>query len=413
MIKNKSKRVINSLLDLDLYKLTMCQLAFLFFRNIPVVFGFTNRTKTIKLTRHIKKNDLLTEFGYISGLRFRDDELDYLRNLEIMGIRIFRESFLGFLKNLQLSGLNIEDDGESYKITAQGSWPEVTLWETLILSVVNELYYRRILQKMSRAERKDLFAEGQRRLEEKIKILKKNPHIVFSEFGTRRRFSGEWQEYIVKRLAQAVPCQLAGTSNVYLAKKLGLKPIGTFAHEMFMVFSGIFHENDDDILKSHNKVLQYWKKLYKNVLLIVLTDTYGSDFFFRDMTLEQAGEWAGLRHDSGDPVEFGEKAIKFYQDKGIDPRDKIIVFSDGLDIETIVKLANHFQGRIKVTFGWGTNLTNDLGLKSLSLVVKAVKSNGHDTVKLSDNIAKAIGREVERFKIIFSYKVEFSEECKY
>jgi nicotinate phosphoribosyltransferase len=182
-----------------------------------------------------------------------------------------------------------------------------------------------------------------------------------------------------------------------------------------MVMAGMMADNDDTVCASHNRVLQEWWEEYGWGLSIALTDTYGSDFFFRDMTTEQARAWKGLRQDSGDPMAFGETAIAFYERHGIDPRDKLIVFSDGLDLGTIVKLANHFAGRIQVSFGWGTNLTNDVGFEPLSLVIKVTEANGHRTVKLSDNLAKATGDayDIERFKRIFGHTVTTFEACRY
>jgi nicotinate phosphoribosyltransferase len=200
-----------------------------------------------------------------------------------------------------------------------------------------------------------------------------------------------------------------------MAMQYGLLPMGTMAHELFMVMAGMMAESDATIRASHNRVLQEWWAEYGSGLSTALTDTYGSDFFFRDMTAAQACVWKGLRQDSGDPIAFGEKAIAFYKRHGIDPRDKFIVFSDGLDLGTIVKLADHFAGRIRVSFGWGTNLTNDLGFEALSLVIKVIEANGRCTVKLSDNLAKATGNapDIERFKQIFGHTVMTFEECRY
>ncbi len=197
--------------------------------------------------------------------------------------------------------------------------------------------------------------------------------------------------------------------------KYGLLPMGTSAHELFMVMACIMGERDEDIRASHNKVLQDWWDEYNWGLSIALTDTFGTDFFFRDMTYEQAKNWKGLRHDSGDPIDFGERAIKFYKDKGIDPREKILIFSDGLDVQTILKISEHFKSRIKVTFGWGTNLTNDLGFKALPIVIKVSEANGKPTVKLTDNLAKAMGRkeDIERYKRIFGYAHSEYKRLKY
>lgn len=409
MKKIKQKKwIINSLLDVDYYKLTMAQLAFIFFRWIPVVFGFKNRTKKIFLPDFIKEKDLRAELNHVRTIKgMTDEEINYLKFL-----KIFCPSFINFMRELVLPEYTLTRTEKGYEITFEGFWSEVTLWETICLSIVNGLYYRALLRRMSSAEQKAVYIEGKRRLEEKIRILKDNPDMRFIEFGTRRRFSREWQEYVFATLLREVPDQIIGSSNVALSMKYGREPKGTFAHETFMVFSGIFR---NILRESHNRVLEYWWVLYGEGLSIALTDTYGSDFFFQDMTAKQARRWKGLRQDSGDPFEFGEKAIKFYESHGIDPREKMIVFSDGLDIELIVKLNNYFRGRIKVSFGWGTNLTNDLGLGSLSLVVKVIKAAGHWTVKLSDNLAKAMGPfdQVELFKKVFGHTVTLDEVCTY
>jgi nicotinate phosphoribosyltransferase len=195
----------------------------------------------------------------------------------------------------------------------------------------------------------------------------------------------------------------------------GLVPMGTSAHELYMVMSGIMHESDDLIRASHNQVLQDWWELYGWGLSVAVTDTYGSEFFFRDMDREQARVWKGLRHDSGDPFEFGERAIGFYEGLGIDPREKLIIFSDGLELETILALSERFQGRVKLSFGWGTNLTNDLGFDPISIVVKAIEADGRRTVKLSDNLAKATGtqEDIQRFRRIFGHRHKQAVALRY
>ncbi len=402
--------IIKSLLDLDFYKLTMAQVAFKHFAKMPVTFGFKNRTTSVKIANFVELNDLIFELEQVKTLRFKEDELNYLRSC-----KIFSEKFLEFLQDLQLPDFRICNKEGQFEIEFEGNWPEVTFWETICLSILNELYYRFVLSKMTNREQIALKQEGKIRLENKILELKKHSEIKFSEFGTRRRFSCEWQEEVVKILAQKVPNQFLGTSNVYLAMKLGLRPIGTFAHEMYMIMSGIFRNEKDGILRSHNKVLEYWWEEYGQDLSIALTDTYGTDFFFSDITVSQAEAWRGLRHDSGDPIEFGEKAIKFYDNLDINPEDKTIVFSDGLNLETIIKITQHFHGRINCVFGWGTNLTNDFGLKTLSMVIKAIRANNYGTVKLSDNLVKAMGSEedIQLFKKIFKHNVNYHETCVY
>ena len=408
--------IIKSLLDVDFYKFTMGLLVFLKYRNIDVRYSFKCRTKDANLMKIIKFEDLNRELAEVMKLKFNNSELHYLRGTNEYQERMFCEEYLNFLKSLQLPKYDLQVEDYNLKLEFKGNWSEAIYWETIALSIINELYYQAQLKKMSAFERDVIFSQGMISLAEKIKILKSRPDIKFIEFGTRRRFSREWQDYVVSVLSNELPpSQFLGTSNTYLAMKYGLVPMGTSAHELYMAYTGIYRGSDDEIRASHNKSLQEWWDLYGFGLSVALTDTFGTDFFFRDMTAEQARNWKGLRQDSGDPIEFGEKAIKFYKNYGIDPREKLIIFSDGLDIQTIIKIADHFQSRIKVSFGWGTNLTNDLGLKPLSMVIKLTEANGNGTVKLSDNLAKAIGKpeDVERFKRIFGHTVTLDEATTY
>jgi nicotinate phosphoribosyltransferase len=268
--------------------------------------------------------------------------------------------------------------------------------------------------------------EGKRRLDEKIRMFKANPSITFSDFGTRRRFSRAWHEYVVSHLAEQFPApgvfvdnkQFRGTSNTLLAMKYGLTPMGTNAHELPMVYSAIYRREDEQARKlvSSLRVLEDWEAEYGLGLSIFLPDTYGSDYFFREIVLpEMLKRWKGSRHDSGSPKEYGDKRVQMYTSAGIDPLTKLVVFADGLDAPLVDELERYFHGRIQTTFGIGTNLTNDLGPTPLSIVVKPVSANGLPVVKLSDNIKKANGDpdEIERMKDLIGYTVNFSEPCRY
>lgn len=404
-------QIIKSLLDIDFYKLTMLQFIHRHFGGVPVVFSFLNRTKEVDLTRYISEAVLREEIARVRDLSFTDEEVAYLAKNSFLPRGFFTPEFLGFLKEFRLPEPSVVWRRGNYAINVSGSWAEATLWETLILSLVNELYYRGVLAgKGLRLE--ILYPEGEARLRKKIAILEQRPHVAFSDFGTRRRFSRTWQEHVVRTLSSELPkSQMLGTSNVLLAKEFDLRPIGTFAHELYMVFSGIFRGSDAEMRNSHNMVLRLWWEMYGEPLSIALTDTYGTDFFFRDFTDEQARKWRALRHDSGDPVAFGKGAIAFYRERGIDPREKTLVFSDGLDIDAILAIHKELSSEIGVVFGWGTNLTNDLGPRALSLVMKVAIANGNRVVKLSDNIAKATGDPllVERYKRVFGYASAFNE----
>jgi len=414
---DEKRPIITSILDLDHYKLTMGQFAFHRYPDVPVKYGFTNRTKSVKLAEIIDEKDLRREFDHILGLRLTDEEIEYMRGLKNNGGTLFKEDYLDFFKNIQMPGYDLRKEDGNFKIEFAGPWAKAIYWETLALSAINELYYRALTKNMSEEQVKAVYQEGDRRLKEKIALLNQNPDVRFIEFGTRRRFSRDWQEYVVGNFKDGLQNQMIGTSNVHLAMKYGLQPKGTMAHETFMIMSGIMHENDDQIRASHNQVLREWWDEYGTDLSVALTDTYGSEFFFKDMTQQQAKDWNGLRQDSGNPAVFANEQIRFYEKKGIDPRKKLFVPSDGLETRTIIGLTNEFGKRIPTVAGWGTNLTNDLGLKSLSLVVKAVESNGYGTVKLSDNPAKTMGKpeDVARFMKIFEYnpKAYTLEECKY
>jgi nicotinate phosphoribosyltransferase len=407
--------IIASLLDTDFYKFTMGHWVFKRYPDVPVRYAFKNRTARVRLADYIDEAELGRELEHVRTLRVTTSELHYLRGTNEYGERLFGEAYLQFLQGLRLPPYELARVDGTYRLEFSGVWSEAIYWETLALSIINELYYRALLARLSAFERDVVMATGTLRLADKITILRTRPDITFSDFGTRRRFSRSWQEYVIRALAQEIPQQLLGTSNTAMAMQYNLLPMGTLAHEMFMVMAGVMADNDDTIRAAHNRVLQEWWDEYGGGLSIALTDTYGTEFFFRDMTAEQARAWKGLRQDSGDPMAFGEQAITFYERHGIDPRDKLIVFSDGLDLGTIIKLTDHFAGRIRVSFGWGTNLTNDLGPAALSLVIKVVEANGRRTVKLSDNLAKATGDapDVARFKRIFGHTVTTFEECKY
>lgn len=394
--------IVESLLDIDYYKFTMGQVAYLRFREVPVVYAFINRTKDVPLSELIDEAELRAELEYIRSLRFTTQELDFLRESAHIPRGLFSDEFLSFLATLCLPSVLLQRQASTFRIEIGAAWPEAIYWETLVLCVVTELYGRGVLSQRG-ISREEAWQEGERRLAQKIDRLKGDPRVRFTDFGTRRRFSRDWHRHVVETLAGELPGQFLGTSNVVLAKELGLQPIGTFAHEMDMIFSGIYHGSDEEVRASHNKVLQVWWEQYGEPLSIALTDTYGSDFFFEDSTPEQARQWRGLRHDSGDPIAFGEQAIAFYERLGIDPRTKTLVFSDGLDMETMLAIVDRFDGRVQVLFGWGTNLTNDVGFDPPSLIVKPVRACGHGVAKLSDNFDKATGSspDIERLMRIF------------
>lgn len=387
--------------SLDMYKLYMGQVALNRHPDAEVTFTMKNRAET-PLADFVDVEQLKGRFDAITTQGFTAEEIAYFAGLKAQdGSARFDEQYLDYLADLDLSEVKVTVNPETndLAISSTGDWATTSLWETVVMSEVNEQYYQHYLTANSLSEQ-DIWTEGDRRLEEKIALLKERPDIKFADFGTRRRFSASWHEHVIERLAADLPENFIGTSNPWFAHKYDLAPIGTYAHEMPMVYSALADQAGKNPLEGHAEMLRDWQDQYNGDLSVALTDTFTSEFFFADFTPEQAEAWRGLRHDSGDPVEFGERAIAFYKEHDVDPAGKTLVFSDGLNTETIIKLADHFQGRVKILFGWGTNLMNDVGLKSNNFVMKATNVNGTDTVKLSDDIGKHTGPapQVERYQ---------------
>lgn len=413
----QDRPIIKSLLDLDFYKLSMGQMIFHRHPKVPVTLSFINRTAGVPLAEIVDVGRLREELEHCQTLRFSPQELHYIMGTYEYGEPMFQFDYINFLKGLALPEFNLEVKDGQFKLSFSGNWAEVTYWETLAMSIVNELYYRALTKKYSSFERELVESDGKIALGRKIRELRRNPNITFSDFGTRRRFSRQWQDYVVSILAKECPDQFKGTSNVLLAQKYGLMPTGTNAHELPMVYSGIYFEEDTEKnpTYSQHRVLADWEEEYGMGLSIFLPDTFGSDWFFLNVvTSDQLHKWKGSRQDSGVPLEYAQKRINEYVDVGIDPRYKLIVFADGLRMETMKEISEKLHGCIRYTFGWGTDLTNDLGFKSISIVVKAVEAAGHPVAKLSDNISKATGPRVavERMKRMVGYTNTFAEACK-
>ena len=393
---------VKSPLDVDFYKFTMAYFVWKHFPDVIVKYKFKNRTKGISLG-HLEKTINYELQNIRSAYKYQEDELEYISSL-----KMFPEEFIRFLSFVELPEINVFQENGEVGIETEGAWKNAIWWETMVLSATNFLCYKD-LGALSSIDYKII---GDENLTKKIEILKNNPNVRFTEFGTRRRHSYEWQKHILERLKNEVPEQLVGTSNVLLAKELNITPIGTMAHEMFMVGSRLFGDTNEDIKNSHGKILDMWFDLYGEKLSIALTDTFGSKFFFEDFGIERAKKWKGLRQDSGFPNEFAKTQIEYYNNLGIDSKQKLFVPSDGLTCLVIVDLTNSFSKDINIVAGWGTDLSNDCGYKPLSIVMKAVKANSQGLVKLSDNISKAVGKteDIERFKRIFGYENTSSQE---
>lgn len=331
------------------------------------------------------KDELEQELDALCQLRFSADELHYLR-----GLRFIKSDFVDYLELFQLKrrfvNVRAGEDGRLH-IRIEGPMIQAMFFEIYILAIVNELYFRRM-------ETPEVLAEGERRLQEKAQLLQSmsrqqhpaDPPFLVSDFGTRRRYTLQWQEHVVQTLAQAAPDVFRGTSNVYLAKKLHLTPIGTMAHEFLQAFQAL----DVRLRDFQTAALEAWVHEYRGDLGIALTDVVGMDAFLRDFDLYFAKLFDGLRHDSGDPYAWGDKAYVHYQKLKIDSRTKMLTFSDGLDMQKAWDLHQYFKGRFRTSFGIGTNLTNDMGHEPLNIVLKLVECNGQSVAKISDTPGKTV-----------------------
>jgi nicotinate phosphoribosyltransferase len=322
--------------------------------------------------------------------------------------QMFRPDFMEWFEGMRLPAYHLEKRDGQFELTFEGSWPEVMLWEIPALAVIMELRSRAVLNAMGRFELQVLYARAMTRLWEKIERLRQIPDLKIADFGTRRRHGFLWQDWCVQAMHEGLGSKFIGTSNCRIAMKRDIEAIGTNAHELPMVYSALAN-SDAELVQAPYQVLADWHEEHDGNLRIMLPDTYGTAGFLKNAPDWLAG-WTGIRIDSGDPAVGAETAIRWWTERGEDPTTKLVIFSDGLDVDEIEKLYAQFTGRVKVSFGWGTMLTNDFrglvpgdGLAPFSLVCKALSANGRPTVKLSDNPSKAMGPadEIARYKRVF------------
>ncbi|MEO0668974.1 MAG: nicotinate phosphoribosyltransferase [Pseudomonadota bacterium] len=407
--KWKIDPIVRSLIDTDFYKLLMCQSVF---RNKPdtqVTFSLINRSTHIPLANLVDEGELREQLDHIRSLSLKRGESTWMRGNTFYGKRqMFTPEFMDWFEALRLPPYHLERVGDQYELTFEGAWPEVMLWEIPALSVLMELRSRAVLGTMGRFELQVLYARAMTKLWEKIERLRPLDGLRIADFGTRRRHSFLWQDWCVQAMGEGLGSSFVGTSNCLIAKNRDVEAIGTNAHELPMVYSALA-ETDDALAQAPYDVLSDWHDEHDGNLRIILPDTYGTTGFLERAPDWLAG-WTGVRIDSGDPATGAEEAINWWKSRGEDPRDKLIIFSDGLDADKITELNAQFKGRVRVSFGWGTMLTNDFkgltqgdSLAPFSLVCKAVSANGRPTVKLSDNPNKAMGpeREIDRYKRVF------------
>jgi nicotinate phosphoribosyltransferase len=435
--------VTRSLLDTDFYKLLMLQVIWKHYPKTRVQFTLFNRSSggngssgPVDIFAH---EELIEQLDHARNVRFRRSELVWLAGNTFYGRRgIFEPAFLEWLeRDFRLSDYELSVKDGRFHLTFDGLWTDTTMWELYSLSIINELRTRANLKRLSEFGLDILYAKAKTKLWSKIERLRGVPNLTVADFGTRRRHSFLWQEYVVEAMASNLGSGFTGTSNAFLAHKHDLEAIGTNAHEIPMVLAAL--APDDAALKaSQYHVLEVWQKTYDGALRIMLPDTFGTTQFLESAP-DWAADWTGQRVDSKDPYIAGDEYIEWLKARGRDPREKLVIASDALDVDDILGLHAYFGGtlarginasdfrsaddfqnkskwtpgrRIRFSAGWGTLLTNDFrgcdpsgngGFDPISLISKVSNVEGRPAVKLSDNYAKALGvpSEIERYRRVF------------
>jgi nicotinate phosphoribosyltransferase len=431
--------IVRSLLDTDFYKLLMLQFIWKHFPRTRATFAVQNRTLHVRLADILDLHGLCDQLEHVRMLRFHKSEMIWLAGNTFFGKRgMFEPEFLEWLENgFRLSDYEIAVEDGQISLRFEGLWTETTMWEIYALAIIDELKTRAALKRLSEFELDVLYARAKSRLWEKMVRLRGVPGLSLSDFGTRRRHSFLWHEYVVLAMRDVLGDSFTGSSNTYLAYKHDLEAMGTNAHELPMAVAALAN-TDDELKWAQYRLLELWQQTYAGELLILLPDTFGTTQFLRNAP-EWVADWTGQRIDSKDPFAAGDEYIAWLQHRGRDPERKRLIASDALDVDKILALHAYFAGsildgtdpwdfrsaadfrdarkwlpkpRIRFSSGWGTFLTNDFrncnpqgdgGFDPISLVCKLVEVDGRPAAKLSDNFAKAMGtaEEVERYRRVF------------
>ena len=403
--------IVRSLLDTDFYKLLMLQMIWGLYPKVDATFSLINRARSVRLADEIDEGELREQLDHARTLRFSKKEMIWLAGNTFYGRKqIFQPDFLAWLADFRLPEYELRKKDGQYELDFAGPWMYTTLWEIPALSIINELRSRAAMKSFGPFALDVLYARAKAKMWAKTERLRELPDLKISDFGTRRRHSFMWQRWCVEALKEGIGGAFTGTSNVLLAMDSDLEALGTNAHELPMVFAALT-DSEQDLLRSPYRVLEDWQRYYGGNLLIVLPDTFGTEAFLRNAP-DWVADWTGFRPDSAPPIEGGERIIDWWKKRGRDPRQKLLIFSDGLDVDTIIDTHRHFHGKVRMSFGWGTNLTNDFEecapfetdrLNAISLVCKVSDANGRPAVKLSDNPAKATGEPeaIERYIRLF------------
>lgn len=412
------KPIINSRLDTDTYKFRMhyafwrfCQI-FLQTQEPQTTYSFTNRTNTFDLTEYIELEELREQLQYLSTLTFSEADIRFIKSSGILPLYA-SPGYFDFLQRTRIPEILVEKADGTFRIECSGSILDATFCETPILGIVTHLFNLGI-QKEQNLSEWDVIERGLERLNDKINLLRLYPHNKLTGFGCRRRYSRAWEWNVTDCLVNKIPRQFTATSNVWMAREFGLRPQGTCAHEYFQFFAAL-RDNTSLLRSSPMTAAFFWSRIFGRDARIALTDTFGSASWFKDFPAEEARQWKGYRPDSMHPIRYWETLLEpFLKRCGIDPQTQLLVLSDSLQVKKdIIPQGEYFRGKIPVVFGWGGDMTNDMGLPTLSTVVKLSLVDGRPTVKLSDNPAKTMGPPelVERYKKVFDCDGGVYEKC--
>ncbi len=375
--------VVTSLLDTDLYKFNMDQVIFHKHTDLCGQYYFKCRNEGIVFTPEMAE-EINAQIDHLCSLRFTKEELDYLRS-----IRFIKNDYVEFLRLYHpirdYVTVSLSPEGE-LSIVVDGPLLSAMQFEIFLLEIVNEVYFRMAYDYDA------LLASARERLDDKIRKLNDGTYTFnFAEFGCRRRLSREWEDEAVRRLVTETD-SCVGTSNVFLAKKYNVTPIGTYAHEFVQMYQGV---DSIPLAYTNHYAMKDWYDEYNGDNGTALTDTITTDLFLLDFTRSNVNNYNGVRHDSGDPFEWGEKIIAHYQKYGVDPKTKLLLFSDSLDFDRAQQLYDYFREKAKVSFGIGTFVSNDTSAEALNIVIKLQYVNGRPVAKLSDTPGKAMCRDTE------------------
>lgn len=411
--------IVRSLMDTDFYKFTMGALIYAKHRDVSADFKLVNRKTAVRIADDVSEEELREQLDHARTLRFSKNELIWLQGNTFYGReRMFPPEYIAWLAEFRLPDYELRKVDGQFDLTFSGPWAETSMWEIPALSIVNELRSRASMRQMGRLQLDVLYSRAKAKLWEKIERLRplhEQGSFKISEFGTRRRHGFLWQKWCLQALCAGLGNSVVGTSNVLLAMTENLEASGTNAHELataYVALAAARSGGDPQAMRdARYEVGADWQKMYGGNLLVHLPDAFGTTSFLRDAPA-WAGKWTGVRPDSKDPIIGGDEVIDWFKARGEDPSKKLLILADGMDVDSILKTHAHFDGRIRVGYGWGTNLTNDfrgcspLGGQSLdpiSLVCKVVRVNGQGAVKLSDNPSKAVGdrKDIEFYLKVF------------